>query len=132
MLHELHTSVFAPVLQAAGWPLSCDECDGDLGCAEPMGLTNVGEITKNPDNDPATIVRWPACPAKWFAMRRVGADVITMAQAASWGVDRNRHLDPMLGAGGARIYREFLRIRETPGHLLEARAYADAKSGRGA
>jgi len=44
-----------------------------------------------------------------------------------WAHERRAHLSRDLSAGGARLMREWLRIREIPGQLLEARHIEEAK-----
>lgn len=131
-MHELHTAILAPVLHDCGVPLSCEECDHDLDCAQPIGITSKGDLTHRPETDPGTVVQWPGCPTRWAALRQMGQDVVPLASVVEWSVHRGVHRSKLLGAGGARLCREWLRMRKMPRTLLKTRAYEEAKRKRGA
>jgi len=131
LLHELHRGVYAAALAEAGVPHSCDDCEHDLDCHEPIGLTSKGGLTHRPDTDPATVVSWPGCPNRWHVVRRLGGDLMPLSSCVQWGVARGWHRGQYLGGGGARLYREWLRTKDSQRRILKARAYDDAKNKRG-
>ena len=91
----------------------------ERACHEAVHLTSNGEATPNP-HEPGIVIRWPGCPLRWYRLRQLGPDVTTLAGILEWRVERGDHRAPYLGAGAARLYREYLKVRELPEGLRAA------------
>lgn len=119
-MYELNTSMYAGVIERD----SCDVCRGSLSCSTPYALTTEGLSTSRLD-DPSVVVAWPACPHNWRRLRRIGCDALPLSHVVAWHYELGHH--KRCGSGGARLYREWLRQRDLPPKLIEARAAAKAR-----
>ena len=105
----------------------CEDCGGpEERCAEPYALSTKGQASSRLD-DPDNVITWPRCPRTYQAVRPAGQDWLSLHRIVEWAHERRAHLSRDLSAGGARLMREWLRIREIPGQLLEARHIEEAK-----
>ena len=116
---ELQTSVFAGLLRKVGMPFDCDDCDG-RACHSYFSLTVKGDPNFQEDH-PDTVVSWPECPRHYATYYQAGADILPLHSIVEWHHALGHHKAEHLGAGGARLYREWLRTKDLPERLLEAR-----------
>ena len=114
---------------AALIPDPCDKCHGDR-CDKPYGVDTKGFSSMHPYTAPDMVVRWPACPRKWDILRRWGTDLVRLDDVVQWAWETRLHLDPLQPYGGARLVREWLRTKDLPSRLLEARHYEENKRGK--
>jgi hypothetical protein len=113
----------APLVDVPG----CDECGG-RDCEIPYAIASDGMATRRPDG-PHVVVSWPACPRRYEALRPLGLEVVSLAEHCRWAVLRGIHRDTVLGAGAARLLREYTRLEPIVPRLCEAKAVAEARRG---
>lgn len=116
--------MFAPLI-----PEPCSECKARI-CDLPYGIDTKGFSSRHPDTAPDIVARWPRCPRNWDVLYRCGVDLIPPSDVVQWAWEQGAQRDPMLPAGGARLLREWRRIRDIPGKLLEIRAHEERKRGK--
>jgi len=121
---EMTAMHFAPLLAP---DRTCDTCrhgDGSPECVRPFAIGENGMPTRC--DDPTAVVRWPACPGAYMALRRYGQELMPLSQIADWAAQRDCHKSETISAGGERLLREYMRIREAPGVLMARRERAMA------
>ena len=100
----------------------CDEC-GSWRCEQSHTLTAKGKLMAGPCNDGG--IMWPQCPRKYDLHYEYGQEQLDLAQLCEWLIERDGHKDTNLTAGGARLCREYLRIRSLPKIIAENAAHGD-------
>jgi len=67
---------------------------------------------------------------RWAGLRAWGQDALPLSEVIRWEVERGTH-EAWLTAGGARLLREYLVLRDWPQSMAEARAVKEARAKRG-
>lgn len=98
---------------------TCRHGEGSAECGSPFALGENGLPTRG--DDPTAVTRWPRCPGSFMALRRYGQELVPLHQLVDWAAERGHHRDPRLSAGGERLIREWLRIKEAPAVLRTRR-----------
>jgi hypothetical protein len=114
-MFELTAMAFALLLNPDRVCDSCRHGEGSAECERPFALGETGLPTRG--DDPTAVTRWPRCPGNYMALRRYGQELVPLSQLVDWAAERGYHRDPRLSAGGERLIREWLRIKEAPGVL---------------
>ena len=123
--HELHWSQTRGVLEDAGIPRDCDECQS-ARCAESVTITSKGDVVYGVPDMPGA-VHWPGCPVQWACLRWAGQTPRVLTECLDWLVEIGAHRGD-IGSGAADIYREHLLRRDLGKNLMEIRASEKAKS----
>jgi len=125
-MHELTATHFASLLSPEKMCSTCRHGEGSVECERPFALGENGLPTRG--DDPTAVTTWPRCPGSYMALRRHGQELVPLSQLVAWAAERGHHRDPRLSAGGERLIREYLRIKEAP-EVLRTRRDRSLKSG---
>ena len=107
----------------------CSECRlPKTQCEKPQSITGSGRMSRW--DDPTAVVRWPRCARSYAALRHCGQDLLSLPEIVEWAHARDRHKDPDLSAGGARLIREWLRCKDLGKDLAAAKREADRKAAQ--
>lgn len=110
--------------------LGCDVCSGGELCEKRVVLTADGQTIRH-DDPPTHVVSWPGCPLQWDTSWIVhdwpGGEQTPWA-FMDWARARGLHRRSPT-AGGALLFREYLRLRTWPRAVGQARAFREAREG---
>lgn len=116
---ELTATHFAQLFAPDRVCETCRHGEGSAECSRPFALGENGLPTRG--DDPTAVTRWPACPGTFMALRRHGQDLLPLSQVVDWAAQRDHHKSQRISAGGERLIREYLRIKEAPEVLRNRR-----------
>jgi hypothetical protein len=116
-MHELHTAIYQSLLMPG-----CEMCGIKSACNQAFCIDVKGQVNYYTEHTPDAVVQWPKCPQSYQAGRQAGQDILPLSSIVQWAFERDVHKDPLLGAGGTRLIREWVRCKDHPSKLHEARA----------
>lgn len=123
LILELQTALFSSLFDVS----SCDDCPDRRTpkhrrwrCDAPFAFDRNGmAIAKS--HGPNIVVSWPKCPIRWSRFRHIGPDRTRLDEVASWLAERGVHKKQMCPSHISRLVRHYLRSKEAPAVLEDAR-----------
>jgi hypothetical protein len=126
MIDELQTALFRRFVK---YPQPCRLCRAEA-CEQPHVVTPKGEFLRlSKKQAPAGSISWDSCPFRSATPYVLGFERSDLAEVLSWAYERGVHRHPGLSAGSAWLIRTWLRLRDLPGQIVEAAAWAKTDKG---